>query len=54
MRSGDVEQHNLIRTAARMAHGELGGVARVDDVHELHALHDAASAHVKASDDSLR
>jgi hypothetical protein len=32
---------------------QLGGVARVDDVDELHALDYATAAHIEAGDNSL-
>jgi hypothetical protein len=46
MRGGDVEQDDLVGASAGVAVRELGGVTRVDDVDELDALDDAASADV--------
>ncbi len=54
MGCGDVEQHNLVRALSGVAMRQLGGVARVDDVDKLHALDDAAAAHIETGDDSFR
>ncbi len=53
VRGGDVEQHDFVRAFAGVARGELGGIAGVDDVDELHALDDAAGVHIEAGDDAL-
>ena len=42
VRGGDVEQNDFVGAFARVAGGELSGIAGVDDVDELHALDDAA------------
>ena len=53
VRRRNVEQHNLVRALRRMAMRQLGRVARVDDIDKLHALHDAAAAHIQTGDNSL-
>ena len=50
---GNVEQDDFVGAVAGVARGLRGWVARVDNVDELHALHDAAVAHVEAGNDAL-
>ena len=50
-RGGDVEEHELVGALARVALGELGRIALVDEVDEARALHDAAIGDVEAGDD---
>ena len=47
----DVEEDQLVGALARVALGELGRIALVDEVDEAGALHDAAVGDVEAGDD---
>ena len=50
-RGGDVEEHELVGALGVVAGGQLHGVAGIDEVDEVHALHDAARVDVEARDD---
>ena len=50
VRGGDVEEDDLVGALVLVADRELHRVAGVADVHELHALDDAALVHVEAGD----
>ena len=50
---GDVEQHDFVGAFARVARGQRGRIAGIDEVDELHALDDAAVVNVEAGDDAL-
>ena len=49
-RGRDVEEDELIGAFGRVALGELGGIALIDEVDEAGALHDAAVGDVEARD----
>ena len=50
VRCRDVEEDDLVCALVLVAHGELDGIPRVAQVHELDALHHAALVHVEARD----
>ena len=50
-RGGDVEEDELVGALGRVALGELGRIALVDEVDEARALDDAAVGDVEAGDD---
>ena len=54
VRRGDVEEDELVGALAVVERGELDRVARVADVDEAGALHDAAGVDVEARDDPLQ
>jgi hypothetical protein len=39
MRSGNIQQHNLIRPRRRMTMRQLRRITRIHDVHKLNTLH---------------
>jgi hypothetical protein len=47
----DIEEDDFVRARFGMTGGEFGRIAGVDEIHELHPLHDAAGGYVKACDD---
>ena len=49
-RRGDVEEDELVRAFGVVAGGQLDGIARVDQVHEVDALDDASRVDVEARD----
>ena len=51
-RRGDVEEHELVGALGVVAGGQLHRVAGVDEVDEVHALHDAPRVDVEARDDA--
>ena len=51
-RGGDVEEDELVGALGRVALGELGRIALVDEVDEAGALDDPAVGHVEAGDDA--
>jgi hypothetical protein len=51
MRSCNVQQNNLVSSAASMPMREFCRIASVHNVHKLHAFDDASTAHVEAGDD---
>ena len=53
VRGCDVEQNDFVGAFARVACGELGGIAGVDEIDELHALDDAAGVDVETGDDAF-
>ena len=53
VRRGDVEEDELVGALGVVALGELDRVARVADVDEVRALHDAPGVDVEARDDAL-
>jgi hypothetical protein len=50
---GDVEEDDFVGSGSGVTGGELGGVAGIDQVDELHAFDDAAGPDVEAGDDAL-
>jgi hypothetical protein len=54
MRSGNIQQHNLIRTSASMPISQLSWITSIHNVHKLHAFHHASAANIQASNDPLR
>ena len=52
-RCRDVEEYDLVGALLVVALRELDRVARIAQVHEIHALDDAPVLHVHAGDDSL-
>ena len=50
---GDVEEGELVGARLVVAARDLDRIARVAQLHEVHALHDAAGVHVEARDDAL-
>jgi hypothetical protein len=54
VRSGDVEEDELVSPFAVVGFGGFHGIARVHEVDELHALHDSAAIDVDAGYDPTR
>ena len=52
-RGGDVQEDHLVGLLLVVGTGQLDGVARIAQPHEVHALHDAAVLYVQAGDYSL-
>ncbi len=52
MARGDVEEAEFIRARRVIGLGALHGVAGIDEIDELHALHDAPVFHIEAGDDT--
>lgn len=50
---GDVQEDDLVGLLLVVGAGQLDGVARIAQPHEVHALHDAAVLYVQAGDYSL-
>ena len=53
-RSGDVVEHQLVGALLVVVGRQLGGIADVAPVDELHALRDAPMMHVEARNDPFR
>ena len=53
VRRVDVEQAELVRSLRIVSRAHLDRIPGVDQVDELHALHDAPVAHVETGNDSL-
>ncbi len=54
MRSGNIQQHNLIRPRRRMTMRQLRRITCIHDVHKLNTLHDAPIAHIETSNNPFR
>lgn len=52
-RGGDVQEDDLVGLLLVVGAGQLDGVARIAQAHEVHTLHDAAVLYVQAGDYSL-
>ena len=50
---GNIQQHNLVRSAAGVAQRQLGGIARISQAGKLHALHHASAVDVEAGDNAF-
>ena len=53
VRRGNVEQYDFVRAFAGMTRGLRGGIACIDEIDELHALHNAAVMDIEAGDDAF-
>jgi hypothetical protein len=53
VRCGNVQQHDLVRALAGMTRRLRSRIARINQIDELHAFHDAPVMHVEAGDDAL-
>jgi hypothetical protein len=49
----NVEQYDFVRACGAVGGSKFRRIARIAQVHELRALHDASGVHVKTSDDAF-